>query len=623
MASYQELLTNFMQVAPPDVLALQGTDAFGDAFNKWTADIMADLGVSDWEQIPVGELANYEYIGAGGNAAPALPAEQAIFNQIAPTIQQQIAGDAGRQAQVADLTQQTNAAFGDLKTVLGAAAMAFDGQQYFRDNPDVAAAYAANSEGLSADDFAKRHYETFGKNEGRQPAYTSEVMRNQVAGANRAAAAQGAAASTAAQAQLGALQQSITQMQGSLQGALGQQAAALAQNVAALQANLNTLDASQRAALAQQIADQQRNLERSIAAQREALAQQVADLQGNASAAAAARRAALEQQIAELTAAQAPVAEARLRGAEALTTAINLGLEGTRDQLRADAAAEGFVGGSTMQDSALARATIGARQEAARVGADARLANATDTRDIARTGAGGRYSIADAYATDRQRIDDMGAGGRAGLSVNLATGTQAIGDFGATGRRGIADTTAANRANVDNYGAMRTYGNSVAGIWANNALQNAGAQGQYSIATELARQQQDIANRNAGAKVGYNDQLFPAAVNAAQIKTGLPAAQAGALTALIPFGTAGTRNALDVLNWWSTNATPPTPTAVTTAPGQTGNQIAGLGAGLVGAGFQLGNANDWWRPTPAPKAKTTTPGGTSAGGANLWTSPLT
>lgn len=554
---------------------------------------------------------------------PAVGMEEGLFDKVAPGLVEDIDADVGRRKKVDELTAETNAAFGQLKDVTKQADIGFDGGQYMRDNPDVAAAFTQEGAGMSADEYAKRHYELYGKNEGRPPAYTSEVLRGQVGAANQAAAtqtaaaaqaaaAQTAAASAAAAAKLQALQQSITTMQAGLQGALAQQAAALAQNVATLEANLTTLDASQKQSLATQIAEQQANLEKAIEAQRAALQQQVTDLQGNATAAAAARRAALEQQIAQLTAAQAPVAEARIRGAEALTTAINLGLESTRDQLRADAAREGFVGPSSFSEAAQARAAIGARQDAARVGADARLQNAMDTRGIAEYGAGGRYSIEDAYAGDTQRIGDYGATGRAGLSSNLATGGQAIGDYGAMGRRTIADTTAGNRAAIGAYGAGETYGNANRGIWGNLDLTNAGAQGGYDIASALAqeqqniaaaraKQEQDVANQTAAARLNYTNQLFPNAVNAAQIRTTLPGAQANALTGLIPYGTAGTRNALDLLQWWmSPNVAPPTPTAITTTPSQSGNQLANLGAGLVGGAFNV------WPTTTTTKKKTST-----------------
>lgn len=557
--------------------------------------LLNDLGITP--QLGEGQTAP---AGIQATTTTAVPAEQGLYNQVIPGLTAQIAGDAGRQADVTDLTNQTNAAFGTLRDTLGAAKATFDGSAYLRANPDVAAAFAANPEGLTPDQYALRHYEQFGRNEGRDPAYTSGALAHNIATANTAAGAQTAAATTAAQAQLAALNQSLAAMGTNLQGALGAQAAALAAQVASLQQNLTTLDATQRKALADQIAAQQANLEQSIAAQRAALEQQVRDLQGNATTAANSRRAALEQQIAELTAAQAPVAEARIRGAEALTTAINIGLEETTDQLRADAAREGFVGGSTMQDTALARAAIGARQEAARAGADARLLNAGDTRDIARTGAGGRFSIADALAGQTQQAADFGATGRAGLSTNLATGTQAIGDAAATQGRALTDTTATSRAGIGAYGANTTYNNANAGIGANLDLQNTGAQQQYSIAAALAQQNQDIANRNAAAQAGARDQLFPNAINAAQVLTTVPAQNAAANTALIPYGTAGTRDALSTLNWWSSNATPPPPTAVTTPPSTTGNGISTLGAGLLGSAFQIGQGNNWWRATPAP-----------------------
>lgn len=598
MASYEELLNYYMQNVPGGTEG-QGLPEFGDRFNRWTADIMADLGVSDWSEIPVAELDNYEYIGP---AAPvSVPLEQGLLQAALPGIQQNIAGDIGRQAEVERLSQEATAGYGNLRDILGQAAATFDGVAYLRANPDVAAAYQRDPEGLTPAQYAQRHYEQFGRNEGRAPAYTSEVLANQIRVADQATNAQSAAAQTSAQAQLGALNQSISQMQGNLQGALGQQAAALQENIAALQQNLGQLDTSQREALAAQIQQQQQNLERSIGEQRQALETQVRELQGNSTAAAAARRAALEQQLTELTAAQAPLSEARIKGAEALVTAINLGLEGTRDQLRADAAREGLVGGSTMQDAALARATIGARQGAAQESAAARIANAADTRAIGQLGAGGRYSIADAYATEQQGIGNFGAAGRAGLGSNLATGRQAISDYGATQGRSIADTTAASRAGIGAYGANTAYGNTNAGLSANLALQNQGSTGQYNIAAALAKQQQDAADRNAAARVGYSDQLFPNAINAAQISAGLPGAEAATKTGLLPYGSAGTRDALSLLNWWSTPNNPSGTTATVIQPDQSGNQIANLGAGLVGSAFQVGQANNWWQPNRVTK----------------------
>lgn len=548
-----------------------------------------------------------------------VPLEQGILQQVWPNLQGQIDADAGRQQTVTNLTNQTNTAFGNLRDTLDMASVAFDAQRYFSDNPDVAQAFngapngptpgtkTINGQPMTAAQFAQYHFNTWGRNEGRQPAYTSGVLQNQQRVNADAGAAQTTAAQTAARSTLDALNQQYASMQANLQGALGQQAGALASAVASFSQNIDQLDASQRASLAQEIAARQANLETSIASQRAALEQEASQLQGNASAAAQARRTALEQQIADLTAAQAPVAEARTRGAEALTAAINIGLEGSTDQLRADAAREGFVGGSTMQDAALARATIGARQDAARVGADARLANATDTRGVLQQGATGRYSIADALAGDTQRIGDYRATGNATLSGSLARGTQNIGDAGATGVHALADATSGARFNLGNWGTTQTLNNTNAGITGGLNLRNGLAGGTFGVASNLAGQTQDIANRTAGANADAAGALFPSAVSAGQMAAGLPAAQAGALTALIPYGTAGTNNALNTLNWWSTNATPPNSTAVTTPPNTTGNSIAGLGTGLLGSAFQIGSANNWWQPrntSPATPANT-------------------
>lgn len=314
---------------------------------------------------------------------------------------------------------------------------------------------------------------------------------------------------------------------------------------------------SQTQALATLTANQLGNLEQSMAAQRAALQQQITELQGNATEAANSRRAALEQQMAALTAAQQPVAEARLRAAENEVTGINLGLQSTQDDLRAEAAREGFYGGSTMEDAALARAAVDARQGAARSMGNARLANATDDRSLAEFGAGARYSIADALAEQTQRIGDFGASGRGQLSA-----------FDAETGRNIRDT---------------------------------GATGRFTIASNLADETKGAETQGALAKAGYFDQLYPNAVNSAQILAGLPAAEAGAKMALLPYGTAGTNNALNTLNWWTSNATAPNPTAVTVSPSTTGNSIAGLGAGLMGSAFQIGNSENWWKP-PATKA---------------------
>ena len=140
---------------------------------------------------------------------------------------------------------------------------------------------------------------------------------------------------------------------------------------------------------------------------------------GTADQAAASKNTALQQAIDQLTGAQAPVSAARTQAAQDAITGVNLGLEGTRDQLTAERAAQGYVGGSTMDDAALARATIGARQQGAALLGDANLQNATDTRSIGTFGANQGYSIAGSLADQRQALTnaDYGRSLQAALSL--------------------------------------------------------------------------------------------------------------------------------------------------------------------------------------------------------------
>lgn len=574
MASYQELLQFYQQNVPGGNVG-QGTPAYGDRFNQWTDQIMKDLGVGTWDEIPVGELQNYETTGDAGSAGTTSPAEQQIWNQIAPGLTTQIQGDADRQKQVTDLTNQTGAAFGTLKDTLGMAVPTVD--------------------------------PATGK-------LTSSLLTSQNANADTTAAAMTANAATAAKTQLDALNQSITQMGANLQGSLAQQAAALQQTVNTLSTNLTTLDASQRKNLADSIASQQQNLETSLTAQRAALDKEVASLQGNASAAAQSRRAALEQEISSLTAAQGPLNEARLHAAQGLVTAVNLGLEHTTDQLKASAAANGYVGGSTMQDAALARAGIDARQAGANIVGGAQVQNASDLRDIGRLGATGGYSIADAYAGDLKNVNDFGAQTGAGLDVAGATGSRTLADLLATQNRTIGDTTATNAANLGNWGATTGLANTTAGITANRSLQDALATGTAGLTGQLATQTQAAGNQAALAKAGYSDAAYGTGLNAAQVLAGLPGAEASAKASLIPYGTAGTANALPLFNWFSSSATPPASTATVTPASSYGTDLSKLGSGLVGGAFQLGK--DFWKPNTNTGTVPKTPTGTNEDGSD-------
>ncbi len=561
----QNAATTDIAQYPQDFALLTALADNGDAATKPAA--AAVLTKSGYQNVP---------------DTTSVPLEQGALTLAAPGLISQIQGDAGRQQTVTDLSAATTAGYNNLQGVLDRSAITTD--------PVTG-----------------------------QP--TSVNLDAQRSNANATTAAITAAAAKAATDQLTALQTSVAALQGNLSGSLAQQAAALQQAIGSYTANLGVLDASQRQNLATQIASQQKNLETSIASQQAALQQEVASLQGNATAAAQARRAALTQQLSELTAAAKPLADARVKSAEALATSINIGLQSTQDQLRAEAARNGITGGSTMQDAALARSAIDAGQGAASALGAARVQNATDLRDIGVLGANQGYSISDALAGNIKNAADLGATGTNTLANSLATGTQTLGDAGATGLRTIGDTTATTLSNINNYGAGTTLTNANAGIAANKGILDTGATKALDIGNALATTNQGAAVANAGQQSNYFDQLYPNALNGAQISAGLPAAQANSLTSIIPYGNAGTNNALTTLGWWANNTAAPTTTATVTPPNTTGNAIGNLGAGLVGGAFQVGAANNWWQTPKATTPVTTTPGYTPVD--TNWTSQLT
>lgn len=660
-----------------------------------------DDPASGWATITPDVLDQFETTGGDGSAGTlntsggGVPLEQGILQKILPGLVNDINADAGRRNLADTLSKATtdgaSAANAQLARTQGGR---FDGTTYFNQNPDVAAEYQRQGgqagTKMSPDQFAEKHYLEFGQREGRKPVYIqSAQLAADFNNADRTVTANINAANQATATTLAALGQATTQLQQNLQGNLAAKAAALQQNLAALNANLDTLDATQRANLAQQIATQQKDLEQSIATQRQALQDQMAALSTNAStqntaqkaalqdeiaalgtantAEAQARRAALQQQlatidqgisdsssaqmaalqkeIAGLTAAQEPLNAARLAAADLQATAVNVGLEHTKDQLTADAAKAGFVGGSTVQDAALARATIGARGEAARAMGGARLANAADTRDIgvrgatgertiadtiaaqrlanttgganagygvatdeahnaagiAARGATGQRTIADALAAAQRDISDQGATGQAALTGAQARGTQSLSDTQAAGLAGIGNQTALSRAGIGAYGANTTYGNATTGADQARTINDALAQGQFGLTATNAQQQLAAQQQGAAAKATYWDADWNRSLAAALAPASIAASTASGLTALDNYANSGLGRALNTLNWWSTPTTPaPAPGAITTTPSTTGNATSNLGAGLLSAGLNLGQANNWWSKPATP-----------------------
>ncbi len=305
-------------------------------------------------------------------------------------------------------------------------------------------------------------------------------------------------------------------------------------------------------------ADQQKALEDAMAARRNALAAEIAALRGAFDTQSAARRAALQTELDQLTAAQAPLSKARLDTANALASGINLGLEDTTDRLTAERAKQGYIGTSTFDNNALARATIGARQQAAQALGSARELNAGDVR--------------------------------------------AIGAHGATEGRTIADELAANLLNTS--GREATEGRTLADLLAT------GGQG---IATNLATQQQGARDSTTLARQGYFDNAYTRGIGQLLTIPGLTTSLTGSLGALDNYGQSGMNRALSALNWWNTNqGAAPTAGYTPLTADTSGNDIAGLGAGLLGAGLKYAQGSDWWRTPTTPAPKTTAPATTTA-----------
>lgn len=605
-------------------------------FNQWLQGFIEDNNAKDWAQDVAKELENqdlgtdtdgwgaflaktlpdqYEVVGGDGET---VPLEQGLLQQALPSLTADVANDAQRRTIADQLAQQALAgqqsATGLLARTQGGH---FGGEPYFQHYPDVAQAYAAlpngavpntkslNGKDVTADQYAEWHYTNYGQAEGRTPSYIqSPQLAQDFNNANQTTAANIAASNQATGAQLQALGEATAAMQQNLTGDLAVKAAALQQQLGELYQNLDQLDATQRQALIDQVTAQQQNLDESIATQRQALATQIASLQGAAGAQADAQRASLQKELDGLTAAQAPLNAARTQAAQLQATAVNVGLERTKDQLTADNARAGYIGGSTGQDANLARATIDARQKSAEAIAGARLANEQDTRDIGVRGATGERTIADALASAQNLISQQGANSTAGLTVAGAQGKQALGDTKATGLAAITNNTGVSKAGIGAYGANTNYGNVTTGADQARTIADSLAQGTYGLKSNNA--QNILAANQAGnaAKATYYDNDYSRSLAAALAMPSMAGATANTLKGLDDYATSGLGRTQNLLSWWQVNPNPaPTAGAIAQQADTSANGFGAIGAGLVN--FGLNKANDWWK-TQKP-ATTTIP----------------
>lgn len=557
----------------------QGTQAWNDMYNKWWSRVATYQGKKNFDEIDIGKINVPDLIQfqAQNPTTPAptttpptattppvappvqqevVPLEVGLLDQALPGLLNDVNRDTGRQELVNTLTNQAQGDYEQARQLLS-------------------------------------------------PEENQRRLAEELAQADATTARISDSAATSANEQLAALQASIASMQGNLTGDLAARAAALQQQVASLNSNLDQYDATQRQALAQQIASNQKNLEDSIAAQRNSLAAEVNSLRGAADAQSVARRNALQTEIDGLTAAQAPMSQARLDSANALSSAINLGLEATTDKMTAQRARQGYIGSSSFDDANLARATIGARQGAAQALAGAREANAGDIRAIQARGATEGRGISDELANNLLSISGREATGTRSLADILAEGTRGVSDFGAAGTAGITANTGANRMGINNAGSNQTYQDQVFGSTQQRALADALAQGTGSIAGTKATQQQATRDAGSTARQNYFDNAYTRGLGSSLSRLNLGTNLTNTLTGIGDYGNTGLNRTLNTLNWWATNpSTPPTPGYVTAQPSNAGNDLSGLGAGLLSAGIGVGQANNWWQKPAGAGAKT-------------------
>jgi hypothetical protein len=340
--------------------------------------------------------------------------------------------------------------------------------------------------------------------------------------------------------------------------------------------------ASQRKALTDELATLQGAVGTAADSRRAALATEIAALDAAAQKAATSRTGALDAETAALLAAQDPVSRSRLDTANALASGVNLGLEGERDRLTAQRARQGYLGSSTFSDAAMGRAAIGARQQAAQVMGGARQLNAEDLRTInARA------------ATEGRGIADWLTGAGLDIAGRSATGT-----------RGIADDLTSQTLGITGQGAADT-----------RTLADLLASGTGTLQGNLATQQQGARDATTRAQQGYFDNAYTRLMGSLLTRPDLAGNLTRTLGGIEDYGTSGANRALNTLNWWATNqGTPPTPGYTPAVVNTTGNDIAGLGANLFGAGLNYANAQNWWQPRTTTTT-TTAPAATAAANA--------
>lgn len=392
----------------------------------------------------------------------------------------------------------------------------------------------------NADDAARYYYDNTGKAQGDKPGIIGQLGA-EFGNADDVQAQLAASAQTEAAARLKALDAQKAQMTAALDANLQTRMAAIDASTGQLKAGSTALDAKK-----------------------------VQDLD----AATAQLRAGLSQLETERTASLATLNDTRLAAAQGQVTAVNQGLERTKDQLAATSAARGFVGNSSMDDANLARAVIGARQDAANVVGGARVVNATDSRNLADAVSGQRYDITSGDATQRQGIGDTGAQRMYDITA---------GDAGA--RLGTSTDVANNRLSLEGQDATARTGAT------------------YDLASGI----RSAADKGTAMKSSYFDANAPRSIGAALVPAQVATSKINLLGQAGALSNAGLTRSLANLGWFTNGATPLPSGAYNAQPVQYSNDLGGLGAGIFAGAASYGNANQWWQ-TPKVASNTANPG---------------
>lgn len=237
-----------------------------------------------------------------------------------------------------------------------------------------------------------------------------------------------------------------------------------------------------------------------------------------------------------------PLLQARLDAAEAQATAASLGEQTARDQITADLASQGYIGGSSFADAQIARAGIDARTAAAQALGTAKTANASDVLGVKNEASDATYDAKNAITTKR-----LGVGNDAADSI-FKTQTDA-----STARLGVKNE-------------------------ASDALY-------------------DATNWGAAQKLSYLDADTKRRLANLETPITLANEELNLNTAVDNAGWAGLNRSLAALDWWKlANASGGgNVTAAPTTTDTTTSVAGALGPSMVNAAMTYAQANDWWK----------------------------